>query len=138
MEVLELKGNELNPTIYLNHLESKFIISGESRPENPKKYYESVFKWFEDYFRYLFVLNDLANTKTSKILVLTIDLDYFNSTSAKVLFDLFTLLKTVGKDEYRILFEVDWVYHPEDSDMLDAGKEIEALCGISFNYKTKV
>lgn len=138
MEILDLKGDELNPSIYLNHLQGKFTISGESRPENPRKYYESVFRWFEDYFSYVFVLNDLGNKKENKIQILSVDLDYFNSTSAKVLFDLFIFLKSVGKDKYKIEFEIDWVYYSEDSDMLEAGKEIEALCGLKFNYKTKV
>ncbi len=137
METLDVKGDDINPTVLLNHIENTFVISGESRPENPLKYYEPVFKWFNDYFNYAYVLNDLGNSKTQLSKKLKIDLDYFNSTSAKVLFDLFSLLKNTGAEKFKVIFEIDWFYHEDDTDMLDAGKEMESMCGLKFNYTSK-
>jgi hypothetical protein len=137
MNVLETIGDEINPTIYLNHLESKFSITGESRPENPLKYYESTFKWFNEYFNYINILNDVEGSKKEVRKTLKIDLDYFNSTSAKVLFDLFVLLKKVGEEKFKVHFEIAWYYHAEDIDLLEAGKEMEAMCGLKFNYCPK-
>ena len=137
METLDVKGDDINPTVLLNHIENTFVISGESRPENPLKYYEPVFKWFNDYFNYAYVLNDLGNSKTQISKKLKVDLDYFNSTSAKVLFDLFSLLKNTGAEKYKVIFEIDWFYHEDDTDMLDAGKEMESMCGLKFNYTSK-
>lgn len=137
METLDVKGDDINPTVLLNHIENVFVISGESRPENPLKYYEPVFKWFNDYFNYAYVLNDLANSKTIISKKLKVDLDYFNSTSAKVLFDLFSLLKNTGAEKYKVIFEIDWFYHLDDTDMLDAGKEMESMCGLKFNFISK-
>ena len=137
MEALDVKGDDMNPTINLNHLENKFSITGESRPENPLKYYGPAFKWFNDYFTYANALNDIENTGIEITKKLKIDLEYFNSTSAKVLFDLFMLLKTTGKEKYKINFEIDWFYYAEDHDMLDAGKEMETMCGLKFNYHPK-
>jgi hypothetical protein len=137
MEVLDVKGDEINPKIYLNHLESKFSITGESRPENPLKYYDSTFKWFNDYFNYVYILNDLEGSKNVITKNLKIDLEYFNSTSAKVLFDLFVLLKKVGQEKFKVNFKIDWFYHANDSDLLEAGKEMEAMCGLQFNYHPK-
>lgn len=138
MEVLDVKGDEINPTIYLNHLESKFSITGESRPENPLKYYDSTFKWFNDYFNYVYFLNDLETSKNEIIKNLKIDLDYFNSTSAKVLFDLFVLLKKVGQEKFKVNFNIDWFYNADDSDLMEAGKEMEAMSGLQFNYFPKL
>lgn len=137
MDILEIKGDEINPSIYLNHLESKFSITGESRPENPLKYYDSTFKWFVEYFNYINILNDLEDAKTGINKKLKIDLDYFNSTSAKVLFDLFILLKKEGQEKFKVNFEIDWYYHAEDADLLEAGKEMEAMCSLKFNYHPK-
>ncbi len=137
MEALDIKGDDMNPTIHLNHLENKFSITGESRPENPLKYYGEAFKWFTEYFAYANALNDIENTGVRISKKLKIDLEYFNSTSAKVLFDLFMLLKNSGKEKYKIDFEIDWFYYAEDHDMLDAGKEMEAMCGLKFNYHPK-
>lgn len=137
METLDVKGDDINPTVLLNHIENTFVIFGESRPENPLKYYEPVFKWFNDYFNYAYVLNDLGNSKTQLSKKLKIDLDYFNSTSAKVLFDLFSLLKNTGAEKFKVIFEIDWFYHEDDTDMLDAGKEMESMCGLKFNYTSK-
>ncbi|MEO6304200.1 MAG: DUF1987 domain-containing protein [Bacteroidia bacterium] len=137
METLDIKGDDMNPTIHLNHLDNKFSITGESRPENPLKYYEPVFKWFNDYFSYIYVLNDIENSGVEVSKKLKIDLEYFNSTSAKVLFDLFMLLKSTGKEKFKINFEIDWFYYADDTDMLDAGKEMAAMCGLKFNYNPK-
>ncbi len=117
MQVLNTKGDDISPDIKLDHLENIFSITGESRPENPLKYYQPVFAWFNKHLK--------------------IDLDYFNSTSAKVLFDLFMLLNNTGLKKFKINFEIDWYYHAEDMDMLDAGKEMERMCGVTFNYIEK-
>lgn len=138
METLDVKGDDINPTIMLNHVDNKFSISGESRPENPLKYYEPVFKWFNDYFNYLYVLNDIGTTNNNVTKKLKIDLEYFNSTSAKVLFDLFSLLKNTGLEKFKINFEIDWLYFVDDLDMLEAGKEMEDMCGLKFNYNPKL
>ena len=137
METLDIKGDDINPSIHLNHFENKFSIIGESRPENPLKFYGAAFKWFNDYFNYIYILNDLEHSKIKISKTIKIDLEYFNSTSAKVLFDLFVLLKVTGKEKFKINFEIDWFYHAEDLDMLDAGKEMEGMCGLKFNYHPK-
>jgi hypothetical protein len=137
MQALNTKGDDISPNIILDHLENVFSITGESRPENPLKYFEPVFTWFNEYFNYYYVLNDLSDSENIITKHLKIDLDYFNSTSAKVLFDLFILLNTTGLKKFKINFEIDWYYHAEDIDMLDAGKEMESMCGVKFNYIEK-
>jgi hypothetical protein len=138
MEALKVTGSDSHPTIILDHLENKYSIAGESRPENPMKFYEPVFNWFNNYFNHVYVFNDLNTPSTKSIKKLTIKLDYFNSTSAKVLFDLFTMLNEVGSKKFNVSFEIDWYYPVEDTDMLDAGKEMEKMCGLKFNYCPKI
>lgn len=137
MQTLEKLGDELSPKITLDHLNNKFVIAGESRPENPVKYFEPIFAWFNEYFNYAYVLNDLALSNKKLTNTLDIELEYFNSTSAKVLFDLLMLLKTTGEKKFNIVFEVNWHYDADDVDMLDTGKEMENLCGLKFNYISK-
>ncbi len=134
MQTLLIKGDDLSPTIILNPIKCIFSIEGESRPENPLKYFEPVFSWFNEYFNYYFVLNNLHAVEKSIPMHLKISLDYFNSTSAKVLFDLFSLLYNTGFKKFKINFEVDWHCNSEDTDMLEAGQEMETMCGIKFNY----
>lgn len=137
MQTLNIKGDEINPTIFLDHNTNVFAITGESRPEYPLKYYEPVFIWFNEYFNQQYVLNDFNDSNNSSIRKLKIDLDYFNSTSAKVLFDLFYLLKHTGYEKFKMDFEIDWYYYTEDIDMFDAGTEMANMCGIKFNYLPK-
>jgi len=138
MEVLNITGNDSHPSIILDHKENKFSIIGESRPENPMKFYEPVFNWFNDYFNQIYVLNDIGKGSANTTKKLIIKLDYFNSTSAKVLFDLFTMLNEVGYKKFNVSFQIDWYYPVEDTDMLDAGKEMENMCGLKFNYYPKI
>ena len=59
-------------------------------------------------------------------------LDYFNSTSAKFILDIFMKLQTFRKDEINI--KVKWHYAKPDLDMKESGEEFAEMTGIPFEY----
>ena len=120
METLQMPGDAID---------SVFSIEGESRPEHPVKYFEPVFTWLNSYFASSVSTNDAKHIK--------IDLEYFNSTTAKILYDIFKLLKSTSEKDNRFLFEVDWHYQEDDTDMLESGEEMHKLSGLKFNYFSK-
>jgi hypothetical protein len=135
MEALKIEATDYSPKINLNHITNEYSIIGESRPENARKFYEPILAWFTEAFNHFYFLNSKSGgVNAPKVLV--INLDYFNSTSAKLLYDLMAQLKE-GKEKFNVEFAVDWHYHYLDEDMLESGKEMERLTQLKFNYIEK-
>lgn len=64
-----------------------------------------------------------------------LDLEYFNSSSAKFLFDIFTQLKQMNSDGVPV--DIDWYYDEEDVDLREAGEDLALLCELPFKYFPK-
>ena len=99
------------------------MISGSSRPENSVSFYKPFIAW----------INDYKKTSPAKI-DLTLDLDYVNSSSIKVMMDILKLLKEIASKKS---FTITWLYEEEDLDALDLGKVLEKNLGVDFNYVLK-
>jgi len=130
MEIFVHKGDDMTPDILLDHENDQFIIKGESRPENARKFFEPISTWFQAAFKHY---NAHGITSPKK---LTINLDYFNSTSAKLLFDMLMMISSEGKEK-GIAFEIEWHHHQLDDDMLESGQELEKCSGLKFHYISK-
>ncbi len=53
MESLKIKATQITPEICFDIEKKVFIISGESRPENVKDFFEPILLWLENYFKEL-------------------------------------------------------------------------------------
>jgi hypothetical protein len=60
-------------------------------------------------------------------------MDYFNSSSAKYILDLFMKLGDINGGNSNVNVNVNWHYNEMDEDMKDAGEEFEKLTGLKFN-----
>ena len=58
-------------------------------------------------------------------------LSYFNTSSARFLYNFFKQLK--NKEN----IEISWHYEADDEDILDSGKEFEEISGLKFNFIDK-
>src|SRR3989304_3641602 len=109
---------------------NRFIISGESRPENAGKFYTPVINWI---IKFEEVLHAGKNeTKNDSDLIFMFKLDYFNSTSAKYIMDILLVIKKFVEQGYKI--NVEWHYDHRDDDMLDAGNEFSDTVDLKFNF----
>ena len=109
MKPLILISEEDTPSVLLDKENEIFEISGLSLPENPKKFYEPVLLWIEEYFKNL-------NAQT----VFTFKLKYFNTASAKELIRLYQIL-TKGHNSKKSQVKILWYYPKDDEDLLDFG-----------------
>lgn len=100
------------------------MISGSSRPENSVNFYKPFIAW----------ITEFKKTSPSKI-DLTLDLDYVNSSSIKVLMDILKLMKEVAVQKDAL--KITWLYEEEDMDGLDLGKVLEKNLGIDFAFSVK-
>ena len=83
MEVLKIKGTNVSPEVNFDHVSMSFEMSGYSRPENVRDFYMPLLTWLEE-----FVVEITRNKPSiSKPIAFDFRMIYFNSSSAKFLFD---------------------------------------------------
>ena len=122
MEPLVFTGSKMTPHIVFDKIQDKFIIHGTSRPENPPEFYKPVFDWIKEYLL-------SPNEKT----ILDVQFDYFNTSTSKILLDLFELFERHAVNGTDI--HINWFYKDDDEEMMEAGEELLNLVKISYSVK---
>jgi hypothetical protein len=119
MSPLILKGTDTTVGVILDKANGIFEFSGKSRPENVMSFFEPIFTWLADYEK-----NPNAET------IISFKLDYYNSSSAKVLLRLLVRLEEMAQNGMKM--KIHWYYKSSDEDMKDSGKDYESLVTIPF------
>ncbi|MCB0800039.1 MAG: DUF1987 domain-containing protein [Bacteroidales bacterium] len=127
------RATDLTPEIILAPEENRFIIAGKSAPEDVRGLYYPVIEWMEEFAAEVRKGNKYTEQNP---LLLKLDLEYFNSSSAKFLFDIFAQLKELQNDGIPVI--VEWHYDEEDTDLREAGEDLALLCEMQFRYCPKV
>jgi len=130
MKSLHINGTAVSPTVDFN-IENRILeISGYSRPENVRDFYFPLIQWLDD-------LNSFQSNNRS----LNISLEpysfkfkfiYFNSSSAKFIYDMIILLNTFQKDGFPI--NIYWYYDADDDELREAGEELSDMASVPFSY----
>jgi hypothetical protein len=121
MEKLTIEPTLNSPGVVLDPGEKLFEFSGESRPENVRNFYMPILEWLEQ-----FAAGDTGPC-TFKF-----NLEYFNSTSAKYILDIFKILHSIQESGADV--GVKWHYEEDDEDMYEVGLEMSRMSGIKFDY----
>lgn len=134
MDKLFINPTNISPEISFSVEDNLFRISGISRPEDVRTLYYPVIEWIKEFADKISngVLKKYSKDNAPRF---QIDLEYFNSSSAKFLFDIFCELKRIAAAEIPVVIE--WYYEPEDTDMLEAGQDMALLSEIEFTYISK-
>lgn len=130
MRKLIIEQTSSSPHVILDPDKNFFEISGESRPPDVTDFYAEILNWTNDYFSYLG-----KSKENIKPVFFNLDLEYFNSSSAKYLLDFckqIAAARSKGMD-----LTVRWHYEENDIDMLDAGKEMSRIAKFPFEYMQK-
>ena len=122
MDSLNIEATKYTPQIFFDTTTNTVILKGESYPENTFEFYKPFFEWLNGYF----------DLEESGELVINVDLIYFNSSSSKILFNLFDLLDAAAKNGRTV--SINWIFDEEDEDYLEFGEEFaEDMEHVSFN-----
>ena len=126
MENLFIAATKSSPEINFDCQQHTLEIRGESYPENTAEFYTPILRWIQEY---------LGSTE-DHLISIYMELVYFNSSSAKVLMDLFDILDTSAKTGKRIT--INWVYDKRNASALEAGEEFqEEVEYMTFNLLQK-
>ncbi len=114
MQILEIPATKYTPFVRLDPETKKIEIRGESYPENTIEFYSPLLAWLQEFF-------SLPATETP--LVIEIEIIYFNSSSSKVLMNLFDELEERVQQGFAV--QVFWIYDPENESALEYGEEFQ-------------
>lgn len=113
---------EIQPTKKTPHIifeqSGVLKITGRSFPEDAKPFYLPLLKSVDEY------------KKEHNTLKVVIDLEHFNTQTAKMLLELFRSLEEMNAT-------IIWVYEEDDEDMLSAGQDYESMIRLPFEFKSK-
>lgn len=129
MEKLNIESTVNSPRIVLDPQERKFEFSGESRPENVRNFYLPVLEWLESFTSHQ---SGLKEPERTPALSCIFNFEYFNSTSAKYILDIFKSLNALHS--LGIDLDIKWFYEEDDEDMLEVGEEMSRMSKLKFEY----
>ena len=116
MEDLKQEGSAKTPVVEFSS-NGELLLKGRSIPENSIEFYKPLIEWLESY-------SEAPNSTT----VLSVQLEYFNTSSSKCILDVFKKLESISGSE----ISVKWHYEEDDEDMLEAGEDYEAIIDLAF------
>lgn len=134
MQKLHLQPTHTTPEIIFSPKENVFLIKGTSSPEDVRALYYPVIEWLKIFIDDI-LEGEITLFSSSAPLKIQADLDYFNSSSAKFLYDIFAELKRLPDAGIPVI--VSWCYDQDDTDQEEAGADIAALVGMQFNFVAK-
>jgi len=111
MENLIVEASQHTPSINFD-ANGILSIKGKSYSENTFEFYEPIMSWIEEYF------NGNCKEKT----ILNFELIYFNSSSSKVLFDIFDIFEKNLKNSNIV---INWFYDEEDESSMEDGEDFQ-------------
>ncbi len=129
MEKLIIEATVNSPRIILDPEEKKFEFSGESRPENVRNFYLPVLEWLEKFTSNQSGMKEPERTPALNCLF---NFEYFNSTSAKYILDIFKSLNALNS--LGVGLDIKWLYEEDDEDMLEVGEEMSRMSKLKFEY----
>lgn len=120
MKPLIIAPTSKTPEAWLDHSEGVIEIKGRSVPENTYEYYSLLMRWIEEYKN-----NPCENT------TININLEFFNSGSARCIMDLLRSLETLMDSGKNI--SINWFFDADDEDMRGEIEIFESLVKIPFH-----
>ncbi len=121
MEKFTIKGSQKTPSIELDE-SGLFKIGGRSIHEDPEKFYKPVVKW----------INEYCETRKDRPTTVDVELEYFNSGSAKFILSILqTLTSRISPREN---LTINWHYEDGDYDILERGEYYSSLLDKKFRF----
>lgn len=112
---------QVSPYVLIDPIKLCLILKGRSCPENPQKFYNEVFGALKQQLG-----------KAEPNFIANINLEYYNTSTAKCLFGLFDELNFASDHGKSIT--VNWFYEKEDEDMLESGEDFSDMSDLEFNF----
>ncbi|MCG8410168.1 MAG: DUF1987 domain-containing protein [Bacteroidales bacterium] len=121
---LEIRETRETPYILLDKEKNIFKIEGNSLPENANHFFLPIFKWLDKY--------SLSPNKETHLIC---DLEYFNSSSAKLIYEIFLKLEKIKTNETKVW--ISWFFESGDVLIEEKGLEYKSILYIPMEIVEK-
>jgi len=127
MNSLKIEATTFTPEINFDVENNKLSFLKVSKPANAITFYKPVFDFIDNFEK------AKVKSKIAKELVIDFKFDYFNTATAKVIYELLNKFQKIQKQGVDII--INWYYHPEDDDLLEEGQIMAEALDLTFNFK---
>jgi SiaC family regulatory phosphoprotein len=134
MQKLFIHRTSTTPEVDFSPEDNIFLINGISSPEDVRAMYYPVIEWVVAFVNEI-IEGTYKDYKPNYPLKFKADLVYFNSSSAKFLYDIFIELKRLIPLGIPVI--VEWFYDEEDIDLKEGGMDIALLAEMEFLFIPK-
>ncbi len=121
MKAYRVEATDFSPEVILDPKNNTFEISGISRPENANEFYEPIVNWLDKYI-----------DNPNKLTEFKFRFDYFNTSSLKFFLMILSKCKEIKDSDAELT--IMWYHDAEDESMLEAGKSLEELSELKFDF----
>jgi len=124
---LAIEPTKYSPKVYFDSDKHLLEIQGKCYPEDVSVFAMPIFAWLESYFQNL----------DEQPFIVNVDLTYFNSSSSKMLLDIFERLDEEVENKHKNI-TVNWLYSDEDDCTKEYGEDFqESVEFLAFNLIPK-
>ena len=116
MEDLYIEGTSTTPEFHFKS-NGELEVNGKSIPANASKMFEPVLEWLQKF--------------SAEKVELSCKLEYFNTSTSKVLYDMLKDLESKFGPEKLC---IKWYYEEGDEDVLETGHYYESLIKVPFEF----
>jgi len=99
-----------------------------SKPANAIEFYQPVFEFLDNFEK------EKLKTKVVQELIIDFKFDYFNTATAKIIYELLAKFKRIKQQGIDII--IKWFYYEDDEDLLEEGKMMAEAVGLDFKFIT--
>ncbi|HAF29427.1 MAG TPA: hypothetical protein DCG75_10310 [Bacteroidales bacterium] len=126
MNSLKIESTTFTPEINFDIENNTLSFLKVSKPANAFEFYRPVFEFIDNFEK------AKVKSKIVKELVVDFKFDYFNTATAKIIYELLEKLKKIREQGVEII--INWFFHSEDEDLLEEGEIMSEALGLKFNY----
>jgi len=115
-----ISRTENTPDLLLDTDSGTFAITGSSYPNNSLDFYKEHLEKVLDYAK-----------KSSGLTKIIIQLEYFNTSSAKMFVDFLLEIRKLNKDAISVI----WYHEKEDIEMIEVAEGFQEITGLNFQLE---
>ena len=112
MEQIIIEATDRTPNVIFDFENGIFRFKGESYPEDASAFFGPLYQALDTFLDGTFENN----------IVFDVQFEYFNSSSAKVLMNLFQLLEDAAENKNKTTV-INWYYNEDDDTMQEFGED---------------
>jgi len=117
MEIFKLERTSRTPFVLMDSEKGMIEIKGISIPNNSYEFFMPLFDRIDQYI-----------IAPASMTVVNMQLEYLNTSTSKALLEMFKKLKVLTNVQF------NWHFAGDDEEMLEFGKNYEALLECEFNF----